>query len=134
VRLGLSDAIEVRRVDWTSGGLGFDERFDAILVDAPCSGLGTVRRHPEIRWRRTEPDLERSAAMQARILTATAARARPGAVLVYGVCSPEPEEGPEVVSRLIAHDPLWEIEATVSTAPPEQGEDAHYGVRLRRKA
>jgi 16S rRNA (cytosine967-C5)-methyltransferase len=133
-RLGLADAIETRIVDWRRPAPGVAERFDAILVDAPCTGLGTVRRHPEIRWRRTEPDLERSAALQAQILSAAAACARPGAALVYGVCSPEPEEGAEVVARLVAEDPRWQVEAVVLTAPPEQGEDAHYGARLRRMA
>ena len=83
--------IATRVHDWLTGPLG--ETFDAVLVDAPCTGLGTLRRHPEIRWRRQEPDLVRASVEQERILANAAGSVAPGGSLVYTVCSPEPEEG-----------------------------------------
>jgi 16S rRNA (cytosine967-C5)-methyltransferase len=103
-----------------------------VLVDAPCTGLGTVRRHPEIRWRRVEEDLARAASLQARILRATARVVRPGGVLVYGVCSAEPEEGEQVVTAFLQQHAEFRLDGVVRTAPPVDGEDAHYGARLIR--
>lgn len=131
-RLGWADRVETRQLDWTGhfGELGAP--FDAVLVDAPCTGLGTVRRHPEIRWRRVEEDLARAASLQARILRATARVVRPGGVLVYGVCSAEPEEGEQVVTAFLQQHAEFRLDGVVRTAPPVDGEDAHYGARLIR--
>ncbi len=116
-------------------GIEPEERYDAVLVDAPCSGLGTVRRHPDIRWRKTTPDLLAAhlatlAKRQADLLHQLKRRVRPGGVLVYAVCSPEPEEG-DAVARTLS----WPIEATVDTTPgtvdPTQGADAHVAFRFR---
>jgi 16S rRNA (cytosine967-C5)-methyltransferase len=71
--------------------------FDRILVDAPCSGTGVIRRHPEIRWRRTPSDFAAQAARQGDLLRAALDLAAPGGRTVYAVCSLEPEEGPRVV-------------------------------------
>ncbi len=124
--------VATRLHDWSTGPLG--ETFDAVLVDAPCSGLGTLRRHPEIRWRRSESDLVRAAVLQERILEAAAASVAPSGSLVYAVCSPEPEEGEEVAARFLASHPEFGREESVSTAPPEIGEDAHFGTRMRKRA
>ncbi len=107
-------------------------RFDGVLVDAPCSALGTVRRHPEVRWQRQEPDLERVAARQAQLLSAASVHVRPGGTLVYAVCSAEPEEGPDVVVDFsMAHDD-FDLELTWCSAPPTDGEDAHFAARWTR--
>jgi 16S rRNA (cytosine967-C5)-methyltransferase len=75
--------------------------FDAVLVDAPCTGTGTLRRHPEIRWR-LEPDAPVALAeTQLRILRGAARLVVPGGCLVYSVCSLEPEEGPGLVERFL---------------------------------
>jgi 16S rRNA (cytosine967-C5)-methyltransferase len=71
--------------------------FDAVLLDAPCTGLGNLARHPELRWTVREPDVAACAARQRRLLAATLARVGPGGRLAYAVCSLEPEEGPELV-------------------------------------
>src|SRR5439155_20553722 len=60
--------------------------FDAVLVDAPCTGLGTVRRHPELRWRRHPDDVPRLAALQRDLLAGDAPPLRPGGIRVYAVC------------------------------------------------
>lgn len=74
-----------------------ESRFDGILIDAPCSGLGTLRRHPELRWRRQPEDFQRFATLQLALLTQAAPYLRPGGRLVYVTCTTEPEENEEVV-------------------------------------
>lgn len=81
--------------------LPFCAAFDCVLVDAPCSGLGTLRRDPDIRWRRQESDLAPLAAQQVRMLCHAADVVRPGARLVYATCSSEPEENEQVVDRFL---------------------------------
>jgi 16S rRNA (cytosine967-C5)-methyltransferase len=76
--------------------------FDAVLVDAPCAGLGTLRRHPELKARRRPEDLPRLAALQRAIVENVARHVRPGAPLVYSVCSLSRVEGPEIVAALLA--------------------------------
>jgi 16S rRNA (cytosine967-C5)-methyltransferase len=81
--------------------------WDAVLVDAPCSGTGTLRRHPEIRWRLRPEDLPAIAARQQRLLQAAAPLVRPGGAIVYAVCSMEPEEGEAVVETFLASRPTF---------------------------
>jgi len=80
-------------------------RFDRVLLDAPCSGTGVIRRHPEIRWRVGAGVVRRSADRQARLLAAAADLVAPGGRLVYSVCSLEPEEGRERIDELLARRP-----------------------------
>jgi len=75
--------------------------FDRVLVDAPCTGLGVMRRNPDTRWKRTKSDIQRMAALQKKILNAAAGLVAPGGVLVYAVCSCEPEENEEVISHFL---------------------------------
>ncbi|MGF1511024.1 MAG: 16S rRNA (cytosine(967)-C(5))-methyltransferase RsmB [Myxococcota bacterium] len=104
--------------------------FDRVLVDAPCSGLGTLRRHPELRWKfdpRNLPDLART---QAEVLAEGAERVRPGGVLVYSVCTVSRLEGPD---RLEVFGPDWELEAQFVTGPHQEGRpDGFFAARLRR--
>lgn len=83
--------------------------FAVALVDAPCSGTGTFRRHPELRWRLRPEDPGRLGEVQASILSATAALVRPGGRLVYAVCSMEPEEGEDVVAAFLAREPGFRL-------------------------
>ena len=78
------------------------ESFDAVLVDAPCAGLGTLRRHPELKLRRAAADLPRMAEIQRAVLSSCARYARPGAPVTYAICSLSRAEGPEVVAALLA--------------------------------
>jgi 16S rRNA (cytosine967-C5)-methyltransferase len=80
------------------------ERCPRILVDAPCSGLGTLRRHPEIRWRMTPRQLGRLAAVQSQILERVSAALAPGGFLLYVTCSTEPEENEQVVEGVLQRD------------------------------
>ena len=73
-----------------------------VLLDAPCTATGTVRRHPDIAWHRTPADVTRMAKLQARLLEAAVAMLAPGGALVYASCSLQPEEGPRVVEQAFA--------------------------------
>lgn len=93
--------------------------FDRVLVDAPCSGLGVLRRHPEGKWRKGEADLPAHHAAQARLLDRTARLLRPGGVLVYSTCSPEPEENEQVVDEFCDRHPEFRRESVEPWLPPD---------------
>ena len=104
-----SGAQRIRIVHVAAGGpLPFAARFDRVLVDAPCSGLGTIRRDPDIRWRRTEDELAAFALRQGQLLQRAADVVRPGGRLVYATCSSEPDENEAVVERFLAERPEFE--------------------------
>jgi 16S rRNA (cytosine967-C5)-methyltransferase len=116
-QLGLRDTVralagDARRPPTT-------RRFDLVLVDAPCSGLGTLRRHPELRWRRTAADLPRLADLQREVLQALVPLVRPGGVLVYAVCTDTPEETTAVVRDLVARVPDLAAEDPGALLPAE---------------
>ncbi|WP_316163056.1 RsmB/NOP family class I SAM-dependent RNA methyltransferase [Bradyrhizobium sp. SZCCHNRI20481] len=76
--------------------------FDGLLLDAPCTSTGTIRRHPDVGWLRSEADIAALSALQARLLTRASGLLKPGGTLVYCTCSLEPEEGEQVVERVLA--------------------------------
>ena len=94
--------------------LPFAPAFDRVLVDAPCSGLGTVRRDPDLKWRRREADLPGLAAAQEQLLERAAVTVVPGGRLVYATCSSEPDENDEVVERFLRAHPEFTL-----AAPPD---------------
>jgi 16S rRNA (cytosine967-C5)-methyltransferase len=79
--------------------------FDAVLLDAPCSATGTIRRHPEVAWTKSVQDILSLAREQARLLNHAATLVRPGGLLVYVTCSLEPEEGERQIERFLANQP-----------------------------
>jgi len=83
----------------------FRVRFDAVLADVPCSGLGTLRRNPEIKWRLAESDLQRLSLLQGAIVRAVAGTVGPGGRLLYSTCSTEPEENEDVVETFLGGVP-----------------------------
>jgi 16S rRNA (cytosine967-C5)-methyltransferase len=98
-RLGLTAETVVADItDWQA------EPFDAVLLDAPCSATGTIRRHPDIPWLKRESDIATLADLQRRLLARAVELTRPGGILVYCTCSLEPEEGEQQVAELLAHD------------------------------
>jgi 16S rRNA (cytosine967-C5)-methyltransferase len=80
------------------------EPFDAVLLDAPCSSTGTIRRHPDIQWLKQATDVATLAALQRRLLERAAALTRPGGTLIYCTCSLEPEENEAIVADFFARD------------------------------
>jgi len=107
--------------------------FDAVLVDAPCSGLGTVRRDPDIKWRRMPADLPGLAAQQLRILAHTSALVRSGGRLVYSTCSSEPDENDAVVEAFLAeHREFARGRPDLRTLPFRDGLEAFYAAMLTR--
>jgi 16S rRNA (cytosine967-C5)-methyltransferase len=87
--------------------LPFSQQFDCVLVDAPCSGLGILRRDPDIRWRRREDDLPSLAAAQLVMLQHAAAAVAPGGRLIYATCSSEPEENEAIAHAFLATAPTF---------------------------
>jgi len=140
-------------LDWQAGP------FDAVLLDAPCSATGTIRRHPDVPWLKSEADLAVLTALQQRLLDRATELTRPGGRLIYCVCSLEPEEGEQQISALLARDPRFERIPIAATEISDRGEllnpagdlrtlpfhlpdpdphwdglDGFYAARLRRKA
>lgn len=108
----------------------FGAFFDRVLVDAPCSGLGTLRRHPEIRWRFKIEDLDRLVRVQRSVLAEGARRVRPGGVLVYSVCTVTRREGPEQLAALEG----FEVLETIAPRPDQPGApDGFFAAKLRRR-
>lgn len=93
-------------------------RFDRILLDAPCSGLGVIRRNPDIKWSARENDLDRYRRKQAAYLARVSGLLKTGGVLAYAVCSMEPEETDAVVNEFCRQSPDFEIESVAGTAAP----------------
>jgi 16S rRNA (cytosine967-C5)-methyltransferase len=149
VRSSGAACIRIVRVPAT-GALPFDAVFDRVLVDAPCSGLGTIRRDPDIRWRRQESDLAALAADQAALLDRAASVVRTGGRLVYATCSSEPDENEVVVDRFLSRHPdfapldlrmeaaslltpLLDDRGMLRTLPSSHGLEAFFAAMLLRR-
>ena len=121
-------------------------RADAVLLDAPCSGLGVIGRHPEARWRKTPEDGARLAALQAELLRAAGERTAPGGRLVYSVCSSDRREGRGVVDAFLEESPAFSraelparyapflLDGDVVVPPGIAGRDGFYIAALERQA
>jgi 16S rRNA (cytosine967-C5)-methyltransferase len=116
LRLGLTSIIPVVADGRSAAGLGLKQP-EAVLVDAPCSGLGVIGRLPEIKWRRTEDDLAALQKLQLELLAAAASLLPQGGRLIYSVCTTEPEETLQVVEKFECENPGFAREALVSRLP-----------------
>jgi 16S rRNA (cytosine967-C5)-methyltransferase len=126
--------------------LPFGRSFDCVLLDAPCSGLGVLRREPDLKWLRRESDLERLAADERRMLERASALVRPGGRLVYATCSSEPEENGLVVEAFLREHPdfvlmsvplpavLQNAGGCLETTPVRHELDGYYAAVLARRA
>ncbi|MBR0692541.1 RsmB/NOP family class I SAM-dependent RNA methyltransferase [Bradyrhizobium lablabi] len=100
-RLGMeTENIVIDSVEWTGNG----QSFDGILVDAPCTSTGTMRRHPDVAWLRQEADIAPLCVLQKRLLQKAVGLLKPGGTLVYCTCSLEPEEGEHAIAALLADE------------------------------
>jgi 16S rRNA (cytosine967-C5)-methyltransferase len=114
--------------------LPFGALFDRVLLDAPCSGLGTVRRDPDIKWRRQEGDLAELAAAQVAMLDEAARVLKPGGAIVYATCSSEPEENDEVVDRFLRKRPEFvEERERLRTLPFRDGLEAFFAAMVVKR-
>lgn len=122
-------------------------RFDAVLVDVPCSGSGVLAKRADLRWRRTKDQLRELVELQARLLDTMAALVSPGGVLVYSTCSVLAQENEEQVDAFLARNPGFEVAAAPAGVPAEvltprgfmatlpfaHGTDGAFAARLIRK-
>ncbi len=126
------------------------QQYDRVLVDAPCSGIGVLRRHPEAKWTTQESDFRRLQALQQRILHQAATCVRPGGILVYSTCTTEPEENQHVAQTFLQNQPDFQTEFVgayipeelhdritpegwLLIDPPQPVFDGFFGARLRRQ-
>lgn len=147
-RTGFKGQVDVAQADATDWQPA--EPVDKILLDAPCSALGTLRRHPEGAWIKSADDVARFADIQDRLLRSAAQMLKPGGTLIYCVCSPLPHEGREIVARVLAKTGLSRDAIKPEEAPGfetaisdigdlvtlpngEFGHDAFFIARLTRK-
>jgi len=93
-----ADITEADVLEWRAGP------FDAVLLDAPCSGTGTIRRHPDIPWIKRPADIAALVSAQRRLLARAAGLVKPGGLLVYCTCSLEPEEGAQIVRDFLGEE------------------------------
>ena len=143
--------VDVLRVDGRQTGL--EPGFDRVLVDAPCTGLGALRRRPEARWRRQPADVPALAMLQRELLAAAIALTRPGGVVLYATCSPHLAETVGVVGDALRRHPVAALDTRplfepLDTGPAEgglgegpyaqlwphrHGTDAMFAAALRRR-
>jgi len=100
-------------------------RADAVLVDAPCSGLGTLARRPDARWRKTEEDTPQLVPIQRAILESAAEALKPGGTLVYSTCTIDPRENQELVADFVADHPQFAFDEIAPYLPASLAGDAH---------
>jgi len=108
-------------------------RFDAILLDVPCTNTGVIRRRPEVRWTFSAARLERITAIQQRLLDAAARLVAPTGRIVYSTCSLEPEEDEGMIQRWLHDHPDWQAVRARKLFPPNSGTDGVYAVLLKRR-
>lgn len=138
--------VDVHMADGRNPGVG--EGFDRVLVDAPCSGLGALRRRPEARWRKAESDITELNQLQFELLSSALNLVRPGGVVIYSTCSPDLRETRGIVDRAVRELGAEELDAhalipdmgdvghekSVQMWPHRHGTDAMFFAALRRAA
>jgi 16S rRNA (cytosine967-C5)-methyltransferase len=146
-RLGLT-CVRAHHADAASAS-GAAGAYDVVLLDAPCSGFGTLRQHPEIRWRRTPGDVDDLARRQRQLLMTVAGHVRPGGVLVYATCTIMQSENDGVIDAFLSVRSDFTIDDTavslpasardwidargfLRTFPQHGGLDGFFAARLRR--
>jgi 16S rRNA (cytosine967-C5)-methyltransferase len=130
-RLG-AEIVRTIRHDWTKETLTEQAPFDRILIDAPCSNTGVMRRRIDVRWRLTPDDFGRMAAEQLQIIRATVPLLIPGGILVYSTCSLEPEENEQIVQRILKEFSFLKLVEQESILPFRDGFDGAYAAKLVR--
>jgi 16S rRNA (cytosine967-C5)-methyltransferase len=132
-RLSVSN-VEVKRADWLQAPPDAKEmgNFDRILLDAPCSNTGVIRRRVDVRWRLKADDFARMTAVQIGLIKNLAALLKPGGTLVYSTCSMEPEENEEVVGRVVQETPELKFGKSRRTLPFRDRMDGAFAAAFTR--
>jgi len=130
-RLG-AEIVQTIRHYWAKESLKEQTPFDRILIDAPCSNTGVMRRRIDVRWRLTADDFARMATEQFRIVRATIPLLKPGGILVYSTCSLEPEENEQIVRRMIKEFPFLKLLEEKSVLPFRDGFDGAFAAKFIR--
>jgi 16S rRNA (cytosine967-C5)-methyltransferase len=131
-RIGAEISHSVRH-DWTTAGpLPDQTAFDRVLVDAPCTNTGVMRRRVDLRWRLTPEDFSRMPEEQLAILRATIPWLKPGGLLVYSTCSIEPEENEKVATAILREFPFLKLVEQVSLFPFRDGFDGAFAAKFLR--
>jgi 16S rRNA (cytosine967-C5)-methyltransferase len=143
-RLGLRQRMTLLRADASKALPESIGEFDAVMIDAPCTGLGTLRRHPELRYRRLEADIAELSHLQREILEQCSLVLKPGGLLVYAVCSTDTAEGADQIEMFLRSHPDFTTEPPkglaalptwqghLRTLPGPEGLDGFFAARLRK--
>ena len=130
-RLGIRN-IETRSWDATRVDSSLLQKADRVLVDAPCSGLGVVRRKPEIKYKEYSTEMERLPKKQLAILSASSSYVKPGGTLLYSTCTVNPEENEEVVEAFLRKNPSFEKKEKLLLLPQVDGTDGFFICVMKR--
>jgi len=126
--------IEMKLHDATKDNPEWHEKYDKVLLDAPCSALGTIRRHPEIKWIKNNDDPVKMAAVSGKILERTVKYLKKGGTLVFSVCTFTKEETLEQIKRFSAHHPEFTVEKSYFTVKePDDNRDIFFICRMRKR-
>ncbi len=123
--------VECRPIDTTKAIKRLAAKADRLLLDAPCSGTGVIKRNPDTKWKLQPEHLERTSQMQREILRDYVQMLKPGGTLVYATCSILPQENEEQVARFLAEHPEYLLEAEERINPGSES-DGYYMARLRK--
>jgi 16S rRNA (cytosine967-C5)-methyltransferase len=130
-RLAVSN-VEVRRTDWLQSQPVEKEKFDRILLDAPCSNTGVIRRRVDVRWRLKGDDFARMPEVQMGLIRNLAAVLKPGGTLVYSTCSMEPEENDQLATRVARETPELKFRGSKRTLPFRDNVDGAFAALFTR--
>lgn len=130
-RLGLN-IIEIRTWDATRADSSLHEKADRVLVDAPCSGLGVIRRKPEIKYKKKSSETDSLPRKQADILEASSKYVKPGGILLYSTCTINPYENQRVITDFLRKNPLFKKIQAIQLLPNINGTDGFYICKMQK--
>jgi len=133
VRLGVSCVRTIQPSDLGPQNSSEFSQFDRVLIDAPCSNTGVMRRRLDLRWRIRLEEIKRLRTGQLGLLFKAAALLKPGGMLIYSTCSLEPEENAEVVNEFLSGQPAFKLRHSRELLPFNEGVDGAYVARMVRR-
>ena len=130
-----ADTIESRLIDDRKVLKRMNGTGDRVLIDAPCTGTGALRRNPDIKWKLAPADLDRLIGIQRDLLRDYSALVKPGGKLIYATCSILPSENEDQVRDFLkSSGDMWKLEAELKLRPGDHGADGFYAARLVKRA